>query len=300
MQLIENTLTVTISGQGTVTSTDGFINCPGTCSHIYHAQCPGHAECHACHRLGLHRLGRRLQRQRLLQRDHDAESERQRHLHPVPVTLTVSDAGSGTVTSTDGFINCPGTCTHTYDPGTPVTLNAAAASGWNFAGWTGACTGVGPCNLTMTGNLAVTAVFIEPGHGLAFTAVTPCRLVDTRTQNGGGGPIQGGTFQTFNLAQLAQSKGCGDLSTAAAYSLNVTVVPQGPLSYITIWPTGEAQPTISTMNSLDGRIKANAAIVPAGTNSSVSVYVTNTTDVVLDIDGYFAPSGGGSSCSSIR
>ena len=210
----------------------------------------------------------------------------------LPVTLTVSVAGDGSVTSTDGFINCPGSCTHTYDPGTPVTLNAAASSGWVFAGWTGACTGVGACNLTMTDNLSVTGVFLEPGHGLAFNAVTPCRLVDTRTQNGGGGPIQGGTFQSFNLPQLAQSKGCADLSTAASYSLNVTVVPHGSLGYITIWPTGEAQPTISTMNSLDGRIKANAAIVPAGTNSAVSVYVSNTTDVVLDIDGYFAATTG--------
>ena len=75
----------------------------------------------------------------------------------------------------------------------------------------------------------------------------------------------------------------------AAYSLNVTVVPQGPLGYLTIWPTGEDQPVVSTLNSLDGRIKANAAIVPAGTSGAVSVYVTNTTDVILDIDGYFAP-----------
>ena len=42
------------------------------------------------------------------------------------------------------------------------------------------------------------------------------------------------------------------------------------------------------MNSPDGRIKANAAIVPAGTQGAVSVYVTDTTDVILDIDGYFA------------
>ena len=42
------------------------------------------------------------------------------------------------------------------------------------------------------------------------------------------------------------------------------------------------------MNSLDGRTKANAAIVPTG-NNAVSVYVSNTTNVVLDIDGYFAP-----------
>ena len=56
----------------------------------------------------------------------------------------------------------------------------------------------------MTANLSVTAVFIEPGHGLTFTAVTPCRLVDTRKT--GRGPIQGGTSQSFNLPQLAQSK----------------------------------------------------------------------------------------------
>jgi uncharacterized repeat protein (TIGR03803 family) len=124
-----------------------------------------------------------------------------------------------------------------------------------------------------------------------FVAVTPCRLVDTRPQNGGGGPIPGGTFESFNLPQLAQSKGCANLSSAAAYSLNVTVVPPGPLGYLTIWPTGENQPVVSTMNSPDGRIKANAAIVPAGTNSAVSVYVTDTTNVILDIDGYFAPPG---------
>ncbi len=295
LALTYETLTVTTSGQGSVTSTDGIINCPGTCSHEYlknsevtlnatpatgwaftgwGGACSGTGACNVT----------------MSQNQNVSATFTQ-----LPVTLTVSVVGSGTVSSTDGFIHCPGTCTHTYDPGTPVTLNAAAASGWYFAGWTGACTGVGACNLTMTDNLAVTGVFIEPGHGLAFTAVTPCRLVDTRTQNGGGGPIQGGTFQSFDLAQLAQSKGCGNLSTAVAYSLNVTVVPQGSLGYITIWPTGEAQPTISTMNSLDGRIKANAAIVPAGTNNAVSVYVSNTTDVVLDIDGYFAPSGGGSS-----
>jgi uncharacterized repeat protein (TIGR03803 family) len=40
------------------------------------------------------------------------------------ITLTVSTFGDGTVASTDGFIHCPGTCSHTYPPGTPVTLNA--------------------------------------------------------------------------------------------------------------------------------------------------------------------------------
>jgi YVTN family beta-propeller protein len=121
---------------------------------------------------------------------------------------------------------------------------------------------------------------------LQFVAVTPCRLVDTRQT---GGPIQGGNTRTF---PVPQEGGCNIPDTAAAYSLNVTVVPHGPLGYLTIWPTGEYQPLVSTMNSLDGRVKADAAIVPAGSSGEVSVYVTNTTDVILDIDGYFAPVSG--------
>jgi len=54
-----------------------------------------------------------------------------------------------------------------------------------------------------------------------------------------------------------------------AYSLNVTVVPSGPLGYLTLWPSGETQPLVSTLNS-DGRVKADAAIVPAGTNGGIT------------------------------
>ncbi|MFZ0912908.1 MAG: choice-of-anchor tandem repeat GloVer-containing protein, partial [Candidatus Korobacteraceae bacterium] len=42
----------------------------------------------------------------------------------LPPTLTVSTSGDGTVASTDGFISCPGTCSHTYSLGAQVTLNA--------------------------------------------------------------------------------------------------------------------------------------------------------------------------------
>src|ERR1019366_10202879 len=93
---------------------------------------------------------------------------------------------------------------------------------------------------------------------------------------------------------IPQQPTCKIPTTAAAYSLNVTLVPiqNGPVSYLTIWPAGEDQPVVSIMNSLDGRIKANAAIVPAGYQEAVSVFVSNTTNVVIDIDGYFAPASG--------
>ncbi len=46
---------------------------------------------------------------------------------------------------------------------------------------------------------------------------------------------------------------------------------------------------------LHGRIKANAAITAAGTNGGVSVFATDTTQLILDINGYFEPGGMSSS-----
>jgi len=73
---------------------------------------------------------------------------------------------------------------------------------------------------------------------------------------------------------------CATLPNAAVYSTNVTVVPDGKLGYLTIWPAGRPQPVVSTLNSVDGRVKADAAIVPAGANGAVSIYVTDTTNVI--------------------
>src|SRR5260370_42550483 len=71
----------------------------------------------------------------------------------------------------------------------------------------------------------------------------------------------------------------------------MTVVPSGALSYLTTWPAGQAQPFVSTLNALTGTVTANAAIVPAGASGAVNVFVTNPTDLVIDINGYFAPPG---------
>jgi hypothetical protein len=131
--------------------------------------------------------------------------------------------------------------------------------------------------------------FGAPGSlgALSFYPVAPCRVADTRNAEGpfGGPEMEAASTRSFAIP----AGGCGVPSMAAAYSLNVTVVPEGPLYYLTTWPTGSSQPTVSTLNSFDGRVVANAAIVPAGTNGAISVYVTDPTQVILDINGYFAP-----------
>jgi len=127
---------------------------------------------------------------------------------------------------------------------------------------------------------------------LQFVPAAPCRIADTRQRHGpfGGPSLAAGQSRSFTLPQSS----CGIPGTALAYSLNITVVPVNghPLSYLTVWPSGEAMPTVSTLNS-DGRVKANAAIVPAGAAGAVSVYATDATDVLLDINGYFQPASSG-------
>ena len=52
------------------------------------------------------------------------------------------------------------------------------------------------------------------------------------------------------------------------------------MGYLTVWPTGQSQPVVSTLNDQTGTIVANAAIVPAGTGGAISVYATNDTQLL--------------------
>ncbi|MFI5117316.1 MAG: beta strand repeat-containing protein, partial [Terriglobales bacterium] len=85
---------------------------------------------------------------------------------------------------------------------------------------------------------------------------------------------------------------CNIPDTAQAYSLNFAAIPRGPLGYMTVWPTGQDKPLVSTLNALTGTITANAALVPSGTQGAISVYPSSATDLVIDVDGYFATISG--------
>jgi hypothetical protein len=133
-----------------------------------------------------------------------------------------------------------------------------------------------------------------PVNSLVFVGIIPCRILDTRP-----GPAFPPPFGPPAIAGLTsrtvpvQSSACGIPAIAQAYSFNVTVVPQaGTLGFLTVYPTGATRPNASTLNSPQGVVIANAAIVPAGTSGSVDIYVSDTTHVILDINGYYAPATG--------
>lgn len=90
--------------------------------------------------------------------------------------LTVSVAGSGSGSVAGGGISCPGTCSNSYPSSTgSVTLTPTASPGSTFAGWSGACTGTGPCTLPIgLYDQAVTATFVPASSSSATGgSVTP-------------------------------------------------------------------------------------------------------------------------------
>jgi len=143
----------------------------------------------------------------------------------------------------------------------------------------------------------ISGYFAEPGPnpGLTYYPVSPCRAVETRAEYRTGtglfGPpgLNAGETRRF---RLPDSPWCSLPQGAAAYSATITVVPKGPLPFLTMWPSGTAQPNVSSINSFAGRVLANSVIVPAGADGSIDVFAFDRTDLLIDINGYFAPDDG--------
>jgi len=126
-----------------------------------------------------------------------------------------------------------------------------------------------------------------------FVAMTPCRVVDTRV-NTNPYPFGPPAFAAgeIRIITMTSSATCTIPAGAVAYSVNIAVVPippESPMRWLTAWDTGSPQPSASTLNDKAGLITSNSAVVPAGTGGSINIFTTDATDVVIDINGYYAP-----------
>src|SRR5262249_33144494 len=96
-----------------------------------------------------------------LRRNPPMEAVKAAFLGEASPTLTVARAGTGAgvVTSSPAGINCGTSCSATFSSGTVVTLTASPVAGSSFSGWSGACSGTGPCHVTMSAARSVTGTF---------------------------------------------------------------------------------------------------------------------------------------------
>ena len=119
-----------------------------------------------------------------------------------------------------------------------------------------------------------------------FTAVTPARVLDTRTGIGAPrGPL------TPNVATNVQITGRGGVpaSGVSAVVLNVTAVGATVDSFVTLWATNGQRPWVSNLNPTPGRVVANMATVPIGGDGKIAMYnALGSVDLLFDVVGYYS------------
>lgn len=133
------------------------------------------------------------------------------------LVVSGAGAGSGSVSSTPAGVTCTiqggsasGTCSAPYSTGTAVTLTASPSGGHSFLGWSGACTGVAPCQVVMSAARAVTARF-EP---------VPSHVVAVMVSGTGAGAI----MSTPAGVACTWSAGASSGTCAAAFAEGSSVV----------------------------------------------------------------------------
>lgn len=130
--------------------------------------------------------------------------------------LSVEVAGGGTVSSSPAGINCGQLCSASFASGTEVTLAASPAANSFFAGWSGACSGVGVCKITLSQNSSVTATFSDSpvlavtlgGTGKGSVSSNPsginCGQTCSASFDRGCGDSHGGRRRRLNLRWMGR------------------------------------------------------------------------------------------------
>jgi len=146
-----------------------------------------------------------------------------------------------------------------------------------------------------TGLLIGLGIFAPPPSqaqtGQSFYAVTPCRVVDTRVPIDSAAVKRGAFADDENRAYtFSTSTDCPGLpSTATAWSLNIQIRPLTQPAFLTAYPDGVTRPLVSALVGYPGTWIVNNALVPAGSNGTFDVYCQYAANVVIDVNGYFAP-----------
>lgn len=134
------------------------------------------------------------------------------------------------------------------------------------------------------------APMVDISPSMAFTAMDPCRVVDTREPTSQYfGPMAAFSIRTFDLNDGFLCGLPGIPADVQAYSLNIGAIVPPADGFLKAWRAGTHEPgNISQLNFLAGEVIANAAIVPAGTGGAINVLVNvGPTHLYIDVNGYF-------------
>ena len=142
------------------------------------------------------------------------------------------------------------------------------------------------------------------GAGLYKPLATPARICDTRAGNpsaltGGAAQCDGGSSNPGRtlapntpLEVTVDGVGGVPASGVSAVVLNVTAVEPTGRGYVTVYPAGGSAPLASNLNVQAGQVRPNRVIVPVSAAGDIDIVASTTTDVIVDVSGWYTDAGG--------
>jgi hypothetical protein len=148
---------------------------------------------------------------------------------------------------------------------------------------------------TSSGTTITPAALGDTTKDLVFTAIEPCRIVDTRGT--GAGAIAAGTNRGFYVwgfanftAQGGAATDCGLTGQSPeAVVVNLTAVAPSQTGYATVYPASGTQPLAASLIYPAGEVLSNAVVVKLGTSglNDFRIFSERTAQYVVDIVGYY-------------
>jgi hypothetical protein len=120
--------------------------------------------------------------------------------------------------------------------------------------------------------------WFTPSSTVGLATITPRRLFDSRTGDGGG-RLSGGT--TVEVRALSSG------SNATAVSLSVTASKPAGVGFVTAWPCGTEMPLVANLNTTGGVTRPNLVNVRVGGGGAVCLFSAGETDLVVDVLGEY-------------
>jgi hypothetical protein len=189
-----------------------------------------------------------------------------------PTGVTGYRVTTSPVTSTvDVPVSTERAVIHGARPNTPYAVHVASLAG---------------ADQSATANTGATI----PAPGGSYHALTPVRVLDTRT-----GPAP----SPVNSIDLSLASLLGAHAPVASVVVNITVTaPEGP-GFLTAYQTGSPQPVASNLNYVKGQTVATLAIVPVDVSESITLYSRAKAHIVVDAAGWFSLAGAASPAAGL-
>ncbi len=170
-----------------------------------------------------------------------------------------------------GLVDNPNTVMTAY--ATPVSLPSGTYY-WRVTAYDGGGNALGT---------STTFTFIkDTGSQGDYYSLPPARILDTRNDS----PL-GAAPATRN----AQVIGVGGVPGAGVSAIvaNVTVTNPTASSFLTLWPAGQPQPTVSNLNYVAGQTVPNLVTVKVGASGQISMLnLAGSVNVIIDVVGYYS------------